>query len=305
MKGGKPSETALLIAKSTVSTAADPVIGKFVPSEAAEACAWFLEDHLLSGRLRLGLYRSAWRQSCQKALESQIIPGIQLHYALRKLQIEKFATDLLEHGTRQVIVLGAGFDTLCLRMSSRYRHVSFIEIDHPDTQALKVKSLSQRGRQPANLEFVSNDFMERDISAVIQYSADIDNSVPTLIIAEGLLMYLDEQVIKNLFNTMWDTFQEGCLVTFTFMVPDESGKIRFHNSSRFVDWWLQYRNEPFTWGMKVNDVNEFLSSCGFTLTGIVNDKDLRKTYLDPEGLGQSRLAVGEYLGFTEAGSSRK
>ena len=57
--------------------------------------------------------------------------------------------------------------------------------------------------------------------------------------------------------------------------------------------------------MKVNDVNEFLSSCGFTLTGIVNDKELRKTYLEPEGLGQLKLAVGECLGFTEAGSSRK
>ena len=47
--------------------------------------------------------------------------------------------------------------------------------------------------------------MERDISAVLQYSENIDNSVPTLIIAEGLLMYLGEQVIKNLFNTMRDT----------------------------------------------------------------------------------------------------
>ena len=305
MKVGQPSETALLIAKSTVTTAADPGIGKFVSTEAAEACAWFLEDHLLSGRLRLGLYRSAWYQSCQRALESQIIPGIQLHYALRKLQFEQFATDLLERGARQVIVLGAGFDTLCLRMSSRYRHVSFIEIDHPDTQALKVQSLSQRGKQPANLKFVSNDFMEKDLSAVLQNSGNIDNKAPTLIIAEGLLMYLGEQVIKNLFNTMRDTFQEGCFVAFTFMVPDESGKIRFHNSSRLVDWWLQHKNEPFTWGMKINNVNEFLSSCGFTLIEIVNDEVLRKTYLEPDGQGLLRLAVGECLGFTEAGASCK
>lgn len=305
MKSGQPSETALLIAKSTVSTAAGPGTGKFVSSEAAEACAWFLEDHLLLGKLRLGLYRNTWYQSFQRALESQIIPGIQLHYALRKLQIERFAADLLEHGVRQVIVLGAGFDTLCLRMSSRYRHVSFIEIDHPDTQALKVQSLSQRGRQPANLEFVSNDFMERDISAVLQNSGDIDKNAPTLVIAEGLLMYLGEKVIKNLFNTMRDTFQEGCFVAFTFMVPDESGKIRFHNSSRLVDWWLQYRNEPFTWGMKENNANEFLSSCGFTLTEIVNDEELRKTYLEAEGQGQLELAVGEYLGFTETGTIRK
>lgn len=301
MKGGRPSETALLIAKSTVTTAANARIGKFVTTEAAEACEWVLRDHLLFGRLRLGLFRSTWYQAYQRALESQIIPGIQLHYALRKLQLERFAQASLERGARQVIVLGAGIDTLCLRLTSRYRQVTFIEIDHPDTQALKVQSLSERSKQPDNLNFISNDFMERDLSAVLQDSEGIDKKAPTLIIAEGLLMYLNEEVVGNLFNTMRDTFQEGCFVAFTFMAPDDSGKIRFHNSSRLVDWWLQFKNEPFTWGMKVKDVNEFLSSCGFTLIEIVDDKILRNSYLDPKGLGQETLAVGECLGFAEVG----
>ena len=98
MKGGRPSETALLIAKSTVSTAASARIGKFVTAEAAEACEWFLRDHLLFGRLRSGLFKSSWYQAYQRALESQIIPGIQLHYALRKLQLERFAQVSLERG---------------------------------------------------------------------------------------------------------------------------------------------------------------------------------------------------------------
>ena len=299
MKGGRPSETALLIAKSTVTTAADARFGKFVSTDAVQTCEWFLQDHQVMGRLRLGLFRSAWYQSFQRALESRIIPGIQLHYALRKLQLERFAEESLKRGARQVIVLGAGFDTLCLRLTSQYRRVSFIEIDHPDTQALKVLSLSERGKQPDNLNFISNDFMEKDLSAVLQDSEGIDNKAPTLIIAEGLLMYLSETVVRNLFNTMRDTFQSDCFVAFTFMAPDDSGKIRFHNSSRLVDWWLRCKNEPFTWGMKVNDVNGFLSTCGFTLIEIVDDEILRKTYLDPEGLEQVPLAIGECLSFTE------
>ena len=301
MKGGRPSETALLIAKSTVTTAANARIGKFVTTEAAETCEWFLRDHLMFGRLRSGLFRSAWYQAYQRALESQIIPGIQLHYALRKLQLERFAQASLERNARQVIVLGAGFDTLCLRLTEQYRQVTFIEIDHPNTQTLKIQSLSKRGKQPDNLHFISNDFMEKDLSAVLQDSDSIDKKAPTLIIAEGLLMYLNEQVVGKLLNTMRDTFQSGCFVAFTFMVPDDTGKIRFHNSSRLVDWWLQFKNEPFTWGMKVKDVNEFISSCGFTLIEIVDDDVLRKSYLDPNGVGQATLAVGEYLGFAEVG----
>lgn len=81
------------------------------------------------------------------------------------------------------------------------------------------------------------------------------------------------------------------------MAPDDRGIIRFHNSSRHVDWWLQLKNEPFTWGMEVNSVNEFLSSCGFTLIEVVDDKKLKKTYLDDSGLEEAALAIGECLCF--------
>ena len=94
MKGGRPSETALLIAKSTVTTAANSRIGTFVTTEAAETCEWFLRDHLLFGRLRLGLFRSAWYQAYQRALESQIIPGIQLHYAIAKAAVGAICTNI-------------------------------------------------------------------------------------------------------------------------------------------------------------------------------------------------------------------
>lgn len=37
----------------------------------------------------------------------------------------------IEQGARQVLVLGAGFDTLCLRLAPQYPHVRFFEVDHP------------------------------------------------------------------------------------------------------------------------------------------------------------------------------
>ena len=295
MKKGQASSTAILIAKSTVTTAEDRRYGRFVPRHAVMACAWFLEDHLTLGRLRLALYRQAWNRRFQRAFESLSLPGIQLHYALRKVQLEKYARQALQSDTLQVVVLGAGFDTLCLRLSSEFPAVSFLEIDHPDTQTLKKRSLSERGRIPKNLRFISNDFLETDLQEVLRHAREVERKLKTLVIAEGLLMYLSENVVRNLLRTLKETFRNGCGVMFTFMAPDEQGQIRFHNASRYVDWWLRWKGEPFTWGLDPAYLNDFLRSCGFQLLEVVDHKSLRARYLAPEGLESEPLAAGECL----------
>lgn len=209
MKGGRPSSTARLIAKSTVLTASDPRFGIFISADAVRACEWFLQDHQVMGKLRLGLMRRTWYQDFQRVIESQMIPGIQLHYALRKLELERFAKESLERGVRQVIVLGAGYDTLCLRLARQCSNISFFEIDHPDTQLPKVISLKERREKPDNLNFISNDFLEKDLSVILQDNESIDSSAPTLVIAEGLLMYLSETVVRNLFEASRNTFQKN------------------------------------------------------------------------------------------------
>jgi len=73
----------------------------------------------------------------------------------------RFAEDALAaavaHGTRQLVVLGAGLDTFAYR--NPWPQLRVFEVDHPDTQAWKRHRLADAAIEvPENLEYVPVDF---------------------------------------------------------------------------------------------------------------------------------------------------
>src|SRR5712691_10993688 len=111
MKGDKPSATAILIAASMAFLRRDPKLGQFVPPRAAEVSTWFVETGSAYSRYWLGASSQKWFRCLVWALERATIPGILAHYALRKCYLEAVTRRSLREGFRQVIILGAGFDT--------------------------------------------------------------------------------------------------------------------------------------------------------------------------------------------------
>lgn len=62
-------------------------------------------------------------------------------------------------GVRQYVILGAGLDTFCLRHPELENTLKIFEIDHPLTQAFKLKRLDEVAfRTPDNLHFIPMDF---------------------------------------------------------------------------------------------------------------------------------------------------
>ena len=53
--------------------------------------------------------------------------------------------------------------------------------------------------------------------------------------------------------------------------------------------------EPFTWGIRREDLPRYLEERCFALAELAGADELRERYLIPAGLADRRLAVGEYL----------
>jgi methyltransferase (TIGR00027 family) len=294
MKAERPSETALLIARSMVFLAHDPRAAVLVPPEAAEEYRWFLESaDPRAARLAALAGRTGPLRALAYASETLVIPGIMFHYAVRKLFLEDQARAALAAGVSQVVVLGAGLDTLALRLHRERPEVTFFECDHPATQRLKRSAFEAHRRLGDNLHLVELDLARRTLEEALLAAPDYRPAAGTLLIAEGLTMYLQPPEMDGIFAFLRAHTGAGSRFAFTFLEPLADGRIDFPGSTRFVGTWLRQVGEPFTWGLPYADLPAYLAARGFSLLELADADTLRERYLRPAGLAGRRLAVGE------------
>ncbi len=243
MRADRPSATAALIAAATVFLSRDPALAQFVPDGAAEMCARCLtpRQRLLERR---GLRWLAW------SAERATIPGLMLHFILRKRWIEQALRGAITRGCRRVVVIGAGYDTLAARLAPIFPAVRFTEVDHPATQAVKRAALPGS----ANLQFVAADLARVPLGRVLPPSRE-----PSVYIAEGLLMYLAPADLDALFAAL-----DGEII-FTMMEATPGGRIAFHNATWVERALLALWQEPFTWGLAREALGDFLGARGLRL----------------------------------------
>ena len=131
------------------------------------------------------IVRQGWFRPIAKLIERITIPGILLHYALRKKCIAGLARSALINGATQVVVVGAGFDPLSLELHLDFPAAQFWEIDHPATQRHKVRALPKIGAE--RLHFVAVDLSATALDREALIKSSFDPTQRTFWIAEGLL----------------------------------------------------------------------------------------------------------------------
>jgi methyltransferase (TIGR00027 family) len=98
-------------------------------------------------------------------------------------------------GLRQVVLCGAGYDDRALRF--RTPGVRFIELDHPATQEDKARLFCDLGEGPPGVTLAPVDFRTDDLGAVLEQAGHVATE-PSLFVAEGLLVYLDQSTCTRL-----------------------------------------------------------------------------------------------------------
>ncbi len=300
MREDRPSATAYLIARSTLAVARHPVLGALVPRRSTELSERFVRARSRFARLADAAGGSRLARPLHSLLERLTVPGIKLHYALRKRCLEEVARAALADGLRQVVVLGAGFDTLALRLRDASPETQFFEVDHPATQRAKIRALGDEaaGRNP---RFISLDLARGSLEGALLAHPDYDSEADTLFVAEGLLMYLALAEVDLVLNFVRRHSGRASRLAFTFMEVQEGGRIGFRQSSPLVSAWLRLRGESFRWGLPRAEAREFLAARGFAVREVITSETLRNKYLTADGLRHERLADGECLCVCEPG----
>ena len=292
MQHEQASRTALLIAASLVLLQKDPKYSRLVSKTSADLCAHVLEKHSSQTRLFSKMIRQNWFRPIKKLIERITIPGILLHYALRKKCISNLARSALATGIPQVVVLGAGFDPLSSELQREFPAAQFWEIDHPATQRYKVRACSEIGVQRGH--FIAIDLGGAALDREILIGRGFDPAKWTFWIAEGLLMYFPTEIVSSLMKNLSSLSASGSQFAFTFMEQQQNGHIRFDSQTKLVDWWLRIRGEPFLWGSTRNELAEVIRP--WRVIRFFDHNDLRA--MEPD-LSNEVIAQGEVICLAE------
>lgn len=288
MRADRPSSTARLIARCTLLAAREPRLSRLVPVGCVEPLKTILSS-IGGGRW----FDFALRHSSLRALlfagERAVLPGIIAHYLVRKRWLEARATAALADGCDQLVVLGAGFDTLAFRLHRSYPTVRFFELDHPATQHPKAAALST----VPHPTFLPADLAHVLPTSVLQSDPNFDPRCRTCFIAEGLLMYFSDSRVREILSDL--ARHPDSTLAFSFMAPDAEGRAAFRGGSSAIGAWLRLRREPLAWALPPAQLAAFLRPFGFHLHASAGAAELRTEILAPSGLSSLPLAEGEHL----------
>jgi methyltransferase (TIGR00027 family) len=288
MRADRPSSTARLIARCTLLAARTPALQPLVPEGATGSLEKFLAASDGGGWFDFALRRS-WGRALLFAGERAMLPGIITHYLARKRWIEGRVAAALDAGCEQLVVLGAGFDTLAWRMASAHPRVQGFELDHPATQRVKAAALAPE----KNLALLPADLGRVLPSAALRAAPRFDPKRRTCFVAEGLLMYFPEARVREILSDL--ARLPAAEIIFTFMAPGADGRAAFRGGSAAIGAWLRLRREPFAWALNPERLENFLRPLGLRVRALVGAPELRAEILAPAGLAAAPLAEGEHL----------
>ena len=293
MKDDRPSATAMVVAAGCLSVARSRALGFLVSEEwrgwlERFAAVFPPPERLwlrpLSGRVSRGLV---------ELLERFAIPGLSLHFVLRKRMLERAVRAALVEGFAQVVVLGGGFDTLALRLAFLFPSVNFFELDHPATQRVKERVL--KGDAPRNHRFFPVDFTRQPGETVLRGMPGFSRAKDTAFLCEGVLMYLPPREVDAVFSAIRQGVDGQARFLFTFMELQPNGRPHFRRTKAVSGAWLRFKGEPYLWGLPPEELERFLSERGFSTKNLWGADELRAGV----DIGEALSAAGEWVAMAE------
>lgn len=249
---------------------------------------------------RLFLYRknrilSALRPTyVRKYILNKISPGCHNFIYIRTRLIDDTLVSLVKKGLRQVIILGAGYDSRALRFNQQLLNCKVYEFDLERTQNYKIQRLKDHTvRIPENLSFVSIDFTRETLESRLQ-QVDISFQEPTLVIWEGVSYYLSKKDVSNVLGFLSDKFSKLNLI-FDYTTSDFVNGDTSTYGAKEVQNWLKKINEPFRFGLSPDEMNEFVKELGYKVAFNKSPEQTEKEFLQPLGKIEKTYGHIHYL----------
>lgn len=171
---------------------------------------------LIVGDFGRRIVRSRFLSRCVETIR----PGAAAQIAARDHFADRWAKRTW-NGPSQVLLVGAGFDSMTLRLLPDFPETVFFEIDLPATQQKKLALLAERNLLPPPecCRFVASNFEQNELRRQLP-AAGFDSALPTFANWMGVSYYLPVTAIHQMLETFRELLPHGSVVAMDYTGAD-------------------------------------------------------------------------------------
>ena len=201
-------------------------------------------------------------------------PGV----VIRSRYTEDALREATNRGTRQYVLIGAGFDSFALRRPAFSEPLEIFEIDHPATQAFKIQRIKDCGISlPSSVHFVSADLANEDLTAALARSS-FRRDEPAFFSWLGVTVYLTREANLATLRAVANIGAPGSELVFTYVDQIEfvSGGSRSPGDANAKA--VAMMGEPYLSGFDPKEIANDLMYVGLELIEDLDGQKMSERY---------------------------
>jgi methyltransferase (TIGR00027 family) len=184
------------------------------------------------------------------------------------------------HGTTQVVVLGAGFDSRAYRFRASHPQLRFFEVDLPATiEAKKARVAEALGSLPDYVRYAPIDFNTQKLEDVL-LPLGYDPKQRTFFLLEGVVMYVVEAGNAATFNFIRKHSAPGSVVVYDYVLKRViQGDTKRLYAATYLAYIVERQGEPYIFGWTRPEAAAWARKLGFKVVEDIGGKDLTRRHL--------------------------
>ena len=229
----------------------------------------------------------------RRLIQTKLPNGTYEWIILRTKYLDSIVKQVRKLDIKQIVIFGAGFDSRGIRQISTNDNISVFEIDESFTQKIKLEKLKQNKINiPKHIHFIPGDLNQNSWKDELKKEGFSKNN-KTLFILEGVLMYLDEESVENVFGYIKEC-HKGNKVTFDYI--SKQSRTKDKSSEKEI---VKNLNEEWLWEINKSDIKPFLENKNIKLIENLNTIELEKRFFKNNS-NKTNASTGKHHGIVLA-----
>lgn len=166
---------------------------------------------------------------------------------------------------QQVLILGAGFDSRCVRFQRQLKNSRIFELDAASTQLIKITQFRKRKViLPDNVTFIPVNFETESMTDKLD-KAGFQRDAYTLILLEDVLQYLNPTAANETLQNLQGLCGQGSRLILDFAHQSTLKGNGTSSVEKWVPGKIKIHGKPWLFGLDKSEIQSFVEKYGFKL----------------------------------------